>query len=180
MDDSTHVAIVIGGVMLLAWCGMGRMVRRDRAPGGRVTGEHAAEQAHVALAGEFRRTPMLVAGGEVACVQCGTPYPAGILFCDCGGETVEEDAEGFEETEPREVSREFLCVHRSDNHWKAYLLRSFLESHAIACTVRRGAQATSLELVPLHRLGSYGLFVHPDDAASAEALLTRVESNQYT
>ncbi|MBI1292515.1 hypothetical protein GC173_14950 [bacterium] len=178
MNDSTHAAIVIGGVMFLAWCGLGRLVRRDRVRGFELTPEQRAELCRAALASEFRPHGIETPGGSVSCLHCGTPYPAGVLYCDCGGETIDEEEDSSSDVVEWLVAPEMVCVHRTENLWKANLLRSYLESHAIACTIQRGSEATPLELVPLHRPGLFSLLVQPADRDQASGLLAEVELNQ--
>ena len=176
MDETTNVAIVVGGVLLLSWFGLahvGREARRRRLETHALRGA----RADAALAAEFRPDPYVIAGGMVECASCGTPFPSGTAYCDCGHPTVEMDEE-LPEDSPTHLSADLVCIHYEDNVWKANLLRGFLETHGIACSIERVLHATSLELGPQQQWGTIRLMVPATEADHAQRLIRRLESRR--
>lgn len=172
MDETTNVTIVIGGVLLFAWLGLahvGRTTRQRR----QVQQALRGAQADAALAAEFRPDPYVIAGGMVECAACGTPFPSGTAFCDCGTPTVEIEEE-LPDDSPTADTEDLVCIHREDNVWKANLLRGFLETHGIACSIERVMHATSLEIGPQQQWGTIRLMVAPSDADHAQRLIRRL------
>jgi hypothetical protein len=180
MPDSTPLILAVGGVVLLTWYGIrqARVERSQRLPlpaRGTEQYQHLAESA---LSGEFRLTPLSESfpGGTVLCPHCGIEFPAGTAYCDCGTETVEADE--VEEPECPEPLAEcedlpddaLVCIHVGGSQWKASLLRSYLESHGIACVVR-GPVANAFSHLQLPGNDEVRLFVPSEEAARARALL---------
>jgi hypothetical protein len=186
VNESAQTAIVIGGVMFLAWCGLGRWTQAGRIRPESVPDPQAAERAQVALLAEFRMGDVVPGGDSVCCTSCGTPYPAGVLYCECGGITEEDDDPDPNEWAERLAglapvpAAELVCIGRVDNFWKASLLRSYLENQGVPCAVQQGSGGPTIELVPLNRLGTFSLFVRQDDQHIARSLLAGLDSQRRT
>lgn len=178
MSDSGHVAVAIGGVMLLAWYGLSRLTRREKAALPSWQMPEFQHQATAALRAELHHDGTPIGGGEVHCLDCGTPWPSGVLYCSCGGATGEEDADPFEQLRDslhREASP-LVCVFVADTSWKASLLRSYLESNEIECVVQSAVSTVHLTLAPAHRYGALALYVEHGDAERARNLLAKVNA----
>lgn len=189
MNDSTHLAVTIGGVLLVAYIGLRQMrQRRDLPPRGLRPGSpewHAAAQA--ALLAEFgpnafeRRGAFDSIGGTVACPSCREEYPAGTLFCDaCAIETVElEELTPPAPAAPRNTATttaaspdraELVCVHVAESPMQALLYKTYLEGHSIPC-VTNGHVPSGIYTFSITPLAEVRLFVRNVDAERARKLL---------
>jgi hypothetical protein len=153
--------VVLGGGFVLLWCTWHWLRARSASAGeARPVSRHddpARAGADAAMTGEWRRFSS--PGGEVSCVACGSPWPAGTLFCDCGEETEEDDPEAVE------AERE-LCVLTVQSSWSASLAQSFLAGHGVPSQLR-------WEELDGAELGRIDVFVAAEHAVRARDLLRR-------
>lgn len=188
MASTPSLTLALGGVFLVTWYGWRQMHRKN---GGRPrppqpgTVEYC-QSASVALAAEFYEPPVAQAdfpGGAVLCQDCGATYPAGQLYCECGGENqepdelAEEGSHGNTTASVRELDEtQLVCIYVAESSWKAFLLRSFLESHDIAC-VTKGTVASGL--LNFHYMGAeeVRILVSSEDACHASELIRRSQEN---
>lgn len=108
MSNSPTFLLAVSGVFLVAWYGV-RRVNRQNGPKLPVC-EHGSPEyrlmADSAIAAEFYEPPEEddpLPGGTVRCEDCHAVYPAGVLYCECGGETEEAEeeslsSEGFDDS----------------------------------------------------------------------------------
>ena len=187
MQTSPSLFVAVGGVFLIAWYSLSRARATPRhsmaAPPPMIA--PMREVAELAIASEFTdRTSPNHAGGTVCCHDCGTEYPAGVLFCDCGGETAEAEeeelcpADDLDAQEPW-CEQDYVCVFQAESSWQALLLKNYLESHSIPCRLTNGAPFSFVEGSeqgstdePIHGIQ---ICVPSEDVSLASQLLTGVQ-----
>lgn len=183
MSNSASLLLAVGGVFLVTWYGV-RQLRRERelrftAPSFR--SPHEERTDHPALLAEFTdRTrdsqEFEFAGGSVLCPNCAMEYPAGTIYCDCGTETAEademEEAESPEQwfNHTEDTADSLVCIHVAESHWKAALLKSYLENHGIPC-VTRGNVTSGLSHLNVTGGMDVRLMVPAEEATRGRALL---------
>lgn len=182
MENSENILIAVGCVFLITWYGILNPVRQPRlARPVRLDGLRPRRHpARAVLVAEWRSETigdMVEFGGAVACRDCGTPYPAGTLTCDCGGACIEE--EPAEQEEPAEIIHSIdpdddrlVCVHLAENGWTASLLKSYLAHHDIPCATGGNSLTGPYSFSSLP-MGQVRILVLPEHAEQAGALIRR-------
>ena len=190
MPESDNLLFAVGCVFLVTWYGVTRFANRrptaSRPHDSQASRPTISRDAHrAALEAEFRQAvPELVEefpGGTVVCEECGDVFPAGVLYCSCGGETVEyefeeeEAAQAEETTAPSTQQMDFLeerlvIVDIAENHWKASLMKSFLESHDIPCATGGNSSSGPYQF-NIGPMGEVKIYVYEQHERVARLLL---------
>lgn len=187
LPPANHVLLVVGGVLLVTWYGMHRLREwrpRDEESSGERFSRPMPPAVATAFEAEFRPArpgaDFLLPGGESICPNCGITYPAGILYCDCGSELVEEEdleepaAPIHEETDRVSFdlgSEELVCVHVAETVWKAGLIKSYLEHHDIPCATL-GNSSSGPYAMNIGHLAEVRILVHAHHADQARVLVS--------
>lgn len=186
VQESTHLALAVGGVIFVAWFGL-RNLRLPRHPGRRrlpTDSPEYREAAHLAWLAEFEELPPALLheptgrfdqmGGTVHCRSCGEQFPAGTIYCpECCGETseLEEHADLREKPISEEDRSRLICVHVAESPMRATILKGFFESHGVPC-LTIGHVPTSVYSFAITPLSEVRILVRQMDATKARHLLS--------
>ncbi len=180
MATPAHVMIAISGVFLVAWYGTKRFDRRRGAMPHLGMEDPLSDgychAATAALGAELREDPVHeFPGGTALCRDCGIAYPAGVLYCECGGETAEQEDPDEPLAGDETITAppaELVCVHVADSAWKATLLKTLLATHDIPCATGGNAGSGPYQF-SYGPLAEVRILVHLQHEREARALIGR-------